>query len=62
MEIEGFLIDSEVYDISPIESIPNYQFLSLEDILSELKKNYKKNKKLCELIEMHLASLDNMRY
>lgn len=62
MKIEGFLIDSEVYDLTPIKDIPNYQFLSLESILSELKKNYKKNKKLCEAIEMHLASLDNMRY
>ena len=62
MEIEGFLIDSEVYDLTPIKNIPNYQFLSLESILSELKKSYKKNKKLCEAIEMHLASLDNMRY
>ena len=62
MTIEDLFIDSEVYDLSLIESIPNYQFLSLEDILSELKKNYKKNKKLCEFIEMHLASIDNMRY
>lgn len=62
MEIENLFIDSEVYDLTPIKNIPNYQFLSLEDILSILKKDYKKNKKLCELIEMHLASIDNMRY
>ena len=34
MEFEGFLIDSEVYDLTPIKNIPNYQFLSLESILS----------------------------
>lgn len=62
MEIENLFIDSEVYDLTPIKNIPNYQFLSLEDILSILKSNYKKNKKLCEFIEMHLASIDNMRY
>lgn len=62
MEIENLFIDSEVYDLTPIKNIPNYQFLSLEDILSILKSDYKKNKKLCEFIEMHLASIDNMRY
>ena len=62
MEIENLFIDSEVYDLTPIKNIPNYQFLSLEDILSVLKSDYKKNKKLCEFIEMHLASIDNMRY
>ena len=62
MEIENLFIDSEVYDLTPIKNIPNYQFLSLEDILSILKNDYKKNKKLCEFIEMHLASIDNMRY
>jgi len=62
MEIENLFIDSEVYDLTPIKNILNYQFLSLEDILSVLKSDYKKNKKLCEFIEMHLASIDNMRY
>ena len=62
MEIENLFIDSEVYDLTPIKNVPNYQFLSLEDILSVLKSDYKKNKKLCEFIEMHLASIDNMRY
>ena len=62
MEIENIFIDSEVYDLTPIKNILNYQFLSLEDILSILKNDYKKNKKLCEFIEMHLASIDNMRY
>lgn len=62
MNIENLFIDSEVYDLTPIKNIPNYQFLSLEDILSILKSDYKKNKKLCEFIEMHLASIDNMRY
>jgi ribonuclease HII len=62
MKIENLFIDSEVYDLTPIKNIPNYQFLSLEDILSILKSDYKKNKKLCEFIEMHLASIDNMRY
>ena len=62
LNIEGFEIDSSIYNIEDILNTPNYQSFSLEEIFELLSKNYKKNKKLAEVIDMYLSSIDNMRY
>ena len=45
-----------------IDNLEQYEDSYLESIFEELSKEYKKNKKVVEAIDMYLASKNNSRY
>ena len=45
-----------------IDNLEQYENSYLESVFEELSKEYKKNKKVVEAIDMYLASKNNSRY